>query len=99
MPAKTKSLSRRKPRISRSKVISRLASQRAAMNLGGGVGSVGAGGRLRSSLGLMKQSLAGKRGSDVMLSAKKRARQSEYVRRRSRAGVEGANSKTMDVDG
>ena len=56
------------------------------------MGAVGTG-RMRSSLGAAKrQSIVGGKGvsrvSDVRMSAKKRARQSEYARRRSRVTVE-----------
>ena len=95
---KPKVLPGRKPRISRSRVIARLASQRVASGSGvgvKGVGSVGDGtsvtARTRSSLGAAKRrSFAGgkgARGSDVVMSAKKRARQSEYARRKSRGVV------------
>ncbi|KAF8893043.1 hypothetical protein BD779DRAFT_1508513 [Infundibulicybe gibba] len=105
-----KSMAGRKPRISRSKVIARLASQRAASGsssrpIGSGVTAV-AGGKTRSSLGAKVQRKSfggnGARGGrrsgpgDVLMSAKKRARQSEYARRRSRVGTAGANG--MDVD-
>lgn len=77
----------RRPRISRSKVIARLASQRAA---GSGSGSGAGGGKVRSSMGAevagkARQSYAGARGGDLLMSAKKRLRQSEYVQRRNRA--------------
>lgn len=120
---KQRSLNGRKPRISRSKVIARLASQRAA-SAGGSGNSHGvraAGtpsqGRVRSSLGAKAQrsSYGGKSlgagrvrgsGGDVMMSAKKRARQSEYARRRSRieplnltAAQDGVvTGEGMDVD-
>jgi hypothetical protein len=100
-----KSLTGRKPRISRSKVIARLASQRAARENGNengpsgnrGTGSTPRGskdpsGRTRSSLGAqvsrasygggMRARASG--GGGVTTSAKKRARQSEYARRKSR---------------
>jgi hypothetical protein len=94
-----KTLVVRKPHISRSKVIAKLASQRAATASGSSGAKVGGtpsrGGRVRSSLGakLQRSSYGGKTpgggrvrgsGNDLMMSAKKRARQSEYARRKSR---------------
>lgn len=120
---KPRSLNGRKPRISRSKVIAKLASQRAAGTVGGGDGgdssgvgggeerrSSGKGGTLgkkRSSLGVKVQRSSfaggikgGPGGSEAMMSAKKRARQSEYARRRSKvAPIEfGKKGDAMDVD-
>ncbi|KIM73634.1 hypothetical protein PILCRDRAFT_828931 [Piloderma croceum F 1598] len=84
----------RKPRISRSKVIAKLASQRV------GSSAMSGGGKVRSSMGVgmgmdgrKRQGFGGAkmgRGSAVAdsavhMSAKKRMRQSEYARRRSRA--------------
>jgi hypothetical protein len=96
-----RSLAGRKPRISRSKVIARLASQRAA----GASGSSGSaiaprssnGGKTRSSFGAKAQrsSFTGGSSGNVLMSAKKRARQSEYARRRSRRADSGGGS--MDV--
>ncbi|KAF9485662.1 hypothetical protein BDN70DRAFT_988593 [Pholiota conissans] len=102
-----RSLNGRKPRISRSKVIAKLASQRAASNRVVS-GSSAAGGRpsgltprvsgakTRSSIGAKVSRASYGGGSrarpsaggagNVLLSAKKRARQSEYARRRSRVG-------------
>ena len=91
----------RKPRISRSKVIAKLASQRAAS---GSSMSNAASGRTRSSMGAGKrQSVAGAKmartGDGIMVSAKKRARQSEYARRRSRAAPVGSlRGGAMGVD-
>lgn len=118
---KPKLLPGRKPRISRSKVIARLASQRAASHSSTSIASGSSlvpgamsppagpsGGRVRSSLGAKRESYGGvkaRKGSatgDVLMSAKKRARQSEYARRRSRVAgpslglAVGANA--MDVD-
>ncbi|TFK31716.1 hypothetical protein BDQ12DRAFT_693663 [Crucibulum laeve] len=100
----------RKPRISRSKVIARLASQRAAATAGTGSSAASSiaprasngGGKTRSSFGAKAQRAsyaggAGKRGSaggDIIMSAKKRARQSEYARRRSQVKPIAA----MDID-
>jgi hypothetical protein len=125
-----RSLTGRKPRISRSKVIARLASQRAASGNGNGLNatceSSGAklaprasndtSGRTRSSLGVKvsrasygggtKSRASG--GGSVLLSAKKRARQSEYARRRSKVVIAplvlngrstGPDPNGMDVDG
>ncbi|KAF7342064.1 SAP domain-containing protein [Mycena venus] len=86
----------RKPRISRSRVIAKLASQRVAS--GSSIASAGTagsarkslgGGRARSSLGAKvagRGSFAGMKnashGPGAVLDAKKRARQSEYYARR-----------------
>lgn len=116
--SRPRTLAGRKPRISRSKVIAKLASQRAAGtgsgvvsasgSSSGGVGAIGVGGgRTRSSLGakVQRQSFAGGRAGvgpgsagNVLMSAKKRARQSEYARRRSRIGALDLGAG-MDVDG
>ncbi|KAJ3759858.1 hypothetical protein EV360DRAFT_41042 [Lentinula raphanica] len=114
LSVKQRSLSGRKPRISRSKVIAKLASQRAASGSGlsgstnyTGPSAVGLAAK-RSSLGVgvhkaPRKSMGGARRShvgvsgtrnseaSVLLSAKKRARQSEYARRRSRLTVAGAD--------
>ena len=83
--SKAKVLPGRRPRISRSKVIARLASQRAA---GAGpsvnAGTQHSGGKMRSNVsaevaGKTRQSYAGTRGGDMMMSAKKRFRQSEQA--------------------
>lgn len=102
----------RKPRISRSKVIAKLASQRAAASAVGARRvsasrfSVGGAGRVRSSMGTAKaqrKSVAGGRRShaeeaDILMSAKKRARQSEYMRRKSRALLPAPSSTTGNDD-
>lgn len=103
VPPKPKVLPGRRPRISRSKVIARLASQRAAgagASTSAGTGTERAGGKVRSSMsaevaGKTRQSYGGTRGGDPMMSAKKRVRQSEYARRRSRTTGDG---QRMDVD-
>ncbi|KAF9269474.1 hypothetical protein L218DRAFT_1072313 [Marasmius fiardii PR-910] len=127
-PMRQKSLMGRKPRISRSKVIARLASQRVAsgpsssINPGtGATQSTAAGGTVRSSLGPriggagprkstgVRRSAVGAGGrgigireareSAVMMSAKKRVRQSEYARRRSRISAAGpGGGQSMEVD-
>ncbi|KAF8843473.1 hypothetical protein BDN67DRAFT_1000891 [Paxillus ammoniavirescens] len=96
VPQKPKVLPGRRPRISRSKVIAKLASQRAA---GASEGTEKAGGKTRSSMGAGvagKTRQSGGMGGDVVMSAKKRARQSEYARRRSRAVA--GNGRPMDLD-
>ncbi|RXW23197.1 hypothetical protein EST38_g2632 [Candolleomyces aberdarensis] len=110
-----RSLNGRKPRISRSKVIARLASQRAASGSSSKSGSTVASsitpkpsGKTRSSLGakVKRSSLGGAKlrasgGGDALMSAKKRARQSEYhMRRRSRveALMLSPQRNAMDVD-
>ncbi|PPQ92172.1 hypothetical protein CVT25_008946 [Psilocybe cyanescens] len=126
---RTHSLNGRKPRISRSKVIARLASQRAAggsgpraagvsalapraSNVAAAVGGrVVSGGKTRSSIGakVSRASYGGGTRSrpsvgasgGVVMSAKKRARQSEYARRRSKVGplnFDGIAPKGVDVD-
>ncbi|KAG9310249.1 hypothetical protein JVU11DRAFT_9896 [Chiua virens] len=109
LPPKPKVLPGRKPRISRSRVIARLASQRAATgagsSAGGGTetGTTKACGKVRSSMGAevagkaIRQSYAGTRGGDVMMSAKKRVRQSEHARRKSRVHF-AEEEQGMDVD-
>ncbi|KAJ3822406.1 hypothetical protein F5880DRAFT_1574902 [Lentinula raphanica] len=116
LSVKQRSLSGRKPRISRSKVIAKLASQRAASGSGlsgstnyTGPSAVGLAAK-RSSLGVgvhkaPRKSMGGARRShvgvsgtrnseaSVLLSAKKRVRQSEYARRRSRLTVAGADKE------
>ncbi|KIJ16450.1 hypothetical protein PAXINDRAFT_168567 [Paxillus involutus ATCC 200175] len=95
IPLKPKVLPGRRPRISRSKVIAKLASQRAA---GASEGTEKAG-KTRSSMGAGvagKTRQSGGKGGDVVLSAKKRARQSEYARRRSRAVA--GDGRPMDLD-
>ena len=101
--SKAKVLPGRRPRISRSKVIARLASQRAA---GAGpstnAGTQRSGGKMRSSVsaevaGKTRRSYAGTRGGDMVMSAKKRLRQSEQARRRSRA-VADSDGQRMEVD-
>jgi len=125
----------RKPRISRSKVIAKLASQRAAAATGSSSSTArpsgsGLGPTLRPSLGGAgvraprkssglrsggaRRSYAGDVGGGgktreaaVLLSAKKRARQSEYARRRSGkvggmslgAGAVSLGEDKMDIDG
>ncbi|KAF8128586.1 hypothetical protein EV363DRAFT_1340007 [Boletus edulis] len=94
---KPKVLPGRRPRISRSKVIARLASQRAAgTHSSASAGTRKAGGKVRSSMsaeaaGKTRQSYNGARGGDMLMSAKKRVRQSEHARRKSRvvSGEEG----------
>ncbi|KAG0697125.1 hypothetical protein DFH29DRAFT_947712 [Suillus ampliporus] len=110
IPPKPKVMLGRRPRISRGKVIAKLASQREAQQAGTSAsaipkprvgtsssrGSIG-GPKVRSSMGAnvgrASHSVA-RAGGDVLMSAKKRTRRSEYARRRSR--VDGGN---MDVNG
>ncbi|KAG2361035.1 hypothetical protein BDR07DRAFT_1610387 [Suillus spraguei] len=107
IPPKPKVMPGRRPRISRGKVIAKLASQREARYAGTSAiprsrvsassshSSVGAP-RVRSSIGtnVGQSHGAGKVGGDVLMSAKKRTRRSEYVRRRSRV-----DGEKMDVKG
>ncbi|KAF8639163.1 hypothetical protein AX17_001651 [Amanita inopinata Kibby_2008] len=113
-----RTLTGRKPRISRSKVISRLASQRANATRNQSVGNSNrqalgitgkpllAPGRKRSSLGVRVAKPGGRashagghvssgENSGLLMSAKKRARQSEYyARRRSRVEVTASNRRS-----
>ncbi|KAG6883941.1 hypothetical protein C0993_002606, partial [Termitomyces sp. T159_Od127] len=107
-PIKQRSLNGRKPRISRSKVIAKLASQRAAGASRPGSTPGAKTGRTRSSLGVKAQrsSYGGKsvgvKGVEdsVLMSAKKRVRQSEYARRKSHAAsVDPKEADKMNVDG
>ncbi|KAI6141780.1 hypothetical protein BKA82DRAFT_4198022 [Pisolithus tinctorius] len=107
VPPKPKVLPGRKPRISRSKVIARLASQRAAeanAPSGGGAGAGPSRGKTRSSIGAgvsgkTRVSRGGAKSGDMLMGAKRRARQSEYARRRSQAtGSDGAEPMEVRVD-
>ncbi|KIO11086.1 hypothetical protein M404DRAFT_994763 [Pisolithus tinctorius Marx 270] len=107
IPPKPKVLPGRKPRISRSKVIARLASQRAAeanAPSGGGAGAGPSRGKTRSSIGAgvsgkTRVSRGGAKSGDMLMGAKRRARQSEYARRRSQAtGSDGAEPMEVRVD-
>lgn len=110
IPPKPKVMPGRRPRISRGKVIAKLASQREAQHAGASAiprPRVGASSshasisvpRVRSSMGInvgkgrQSHSVA-KVDGDVLMSAKKRTRRSEYVRRRSRV-----DGEKMDVKG
>ncbi|KAI0357680.1 hypothetical protein OH77DRAFT_1588050 [Trametes cingulata] len=89
IPPKPKALVARKPRISRSRVIAKVGAQRAAAAQGS---AASPNARTRSSFGA-RRSFGGVKsgrastGSEIREAAKKRARQSEYMRRRSRAGA------------
>ncbi|KIK27225.1 hypothetical protein PISMIDRAFT_202327 [Pisolithus microcarpus 441] len=104
IPPKPKVLPGRKPRISRSKVIARLASQRAAEATAFGAGVGASRGKTRSSIGAgvsgkTRLSRGGAKSGEVLMSAKKRARQSEYARRRSQAtGSDCAEPMEVRVD-
>ncbi|TDL27976.1 hypothetical protein BD410DRAFT_781909 [Rickenella mellea] len=113
---RTRVPSTRRPRISRSRVIAKLGAKRAAVDSASGSmtkATPSKGGRTRSSVGTAaRRSLGGKAvgssralGGDpsVRMSAKKRARQSEYVRRRSAKAQLGVGplafgGEGMDVD-
>ncbi|KAG1803931.1 uncharacterized protein HD556DRAFT_1330902, partial [Suillus plorans] len=101
IPPKPKVMLGRRPRISRGKVIAKLASQREAQQAGasaiprprvGASSSHASAGmpRIRSSMGMNVGQSHGvaKVGGDVLMSAKKRTRRSEYARRRSRVDGE-----------
>jgi hypothetical protein len=110
IPPKSKTTLGRRPHISRAKVIAKLASQREAQQTGvsaipaprvGAPSSRASAGvpKVRSSMSanVGSQSRGGARArasGDVMMSAKKRVRRSEYVRRRSRV-----DGEKMSVDG
>ncbi|KAI6126648.1 hypothetical protein F5141DRAFT_998079 [Pisolithus sp. B1] len=101
IPPKPKVLPGRKPRISRSKVIARLASQRAAEATTFTAGASASRGKTRSSIGAgvsgkTRLSRGGAKSGDVLMSAKKRVRQSEYARRRSQA-TGGDGAEPMEV--
>ncbi|KAI0719785.1 hypothetical protein C8T65DRAFT_736345 [Cerioporus squamosus] len=104
IPPKPKQLVARKPRLSRSRVIAKLGAQRAAAAQGSALLLASpSGGRTRSSVGA-RRSFGGVKsgrasgGSEVMRSAmiKKRARQSEYMRRKSRPASENVPLATDD---
>ncbi|KAG1854660.1 hypothetical protein C8R48DRAFT_721010 [Suillus tomentosus] len=101
IPPKPKVMPGRRPRISRGKVIAKLASQREAQQAGasaiprprvGASSSHASAGmpRIRSSMGTNVGQSHGvaKVSGDVLMSAKKRTRRSEYARRRSRVDGE-----------
>ncbi|KAI0073621.1 hypothetical protein K474DRAFT_1774616 [Panus rudis PR-1116 ss-1] len=113
VPPKPKALAARRPRISRTKVIAKLGAQRAAASGSAAVSKDIGGGRTRSSVGAARRSMGVVKnnrasvGNEVVMSAKKRARQSEYARRRSQAKTAGRaslglekrrQSGAMDVD-
>ncbi|KAI0363984.1 hypothetical protein BV20DRAFT_975033 [Pilatotrama ljubarskyi] len=89
IPPKPKVLVARKPRISRSRVLAKVGAQRAAAAQGS---AASPNARTRSSFGA-RRSFGGVKsgrastGSEIREAAKKRARQSEYMRRKSRAGT------------
>ncbi|KAL1948050.1 hypothetical protein VTO73DRAFT_12125 [Trametes versicolor] len=93
LPPKPKALVARKPRISRSRVIAKVGAQRAAAAQGSASSPTG---RTRSSFGARKsfggvKSGRASAGAEGMRgAAKKRARQSEYMRRKSRTAADGA---------
>jgi len=107
IPPKPKVMLGRRPRISRGKVIAKLASQREAQQTGTSAiprpragassshASVGVP-RVRSSMSINVRQSHGvaKVGGDVLMSAKKRTRRSEYARRRSRV-----DGDKMDLKG
>ncbi|KAG1740483.1 uncharacterized protein EDB91DRAFT_1132694 [Suillus paluster] len=110
IPPKPKVMLGRRPRISRGKVIAKLASQREAQQAGAsaipkpqvGTSSSRASAsvpKVRSSMGAnvgrgrQSHSVA-RAGGDVLMSAKKRTRRSEYARRRSRV-----DGEKMDLNG
>ncbi|EPQ51766.1 hypothetical protein GLOTRDRAFT_140767 [Gloeophyllum trabeum ATCC 11539] len=80
----------RKPRLSRSRVITKLGSQRPVVNPT----------RKRSSIGVAasRRSLGGvKAGKGIMLSAKKKARQSEFAMRKSKVSNVNAHAAGADA--
>ena len=93
-------------------MIARLASQReaevtrvaaAGTATGAGTGTNAARGKTRSSMGAgvtgrRKLSGSGPKTGDVLMSAKRRVRQSEYARRRSRAMASEDEARLIAVD-
>jgi len=103
--SKSRPLAPRRPRISRSRVIAKLGAQRIAANTASAANrSSVVSGKIRSSMGNgVRKSYGGVKtrtsgSGDVLLSAKKKVRASEHVRRRSRAAqpVEAVDSKMTD---
>ncbi|KZT63527.1 hypothetical protein DAEQUDRAFT_733719 [Daedalea quercina L-15889] len=105
VPPRPKGLIAKKPRISRTRVIAKIGAQRESTQPAGPSAlapaprvrsSVGA----RKSLGGVKTGHASAGGEAAKLAAKKRARQSEYARRRSRASGRASmiDEDVMDVD-
>ena len=109
---KPKVLPGRRPRISRSKVIARLASQQEAEGTkaaaarattdSAGTSTSSAHGKTRSSMGVGvagdRRHGSGSKAEDVLMSARRRARQTEYARRRSRAVANEDEARSMAVD-
>ena len=92
-------------------MIARLASQREAegtkaaaarATTGAGTGTSSAHGKTRSSMGVgvagHRRHGSGSKVEDVLMSAKRRARQTEYARRRSRAVASEDEARSMAVD-
>ncbi|KAH9947784.1 hypothetical protein B0H21DRAFT_737235 [Amylocystis lapponica] len=102
VPPKPTTLIARKPRISRSRVIAKLGAQRAVSQSSGIALKPAI--RTRSSMGARKsfgvKASRTSAGADVLRSAvKKRARQSEYARRRSHAPPAGVSEHAaMDTE-
>ncbi|CAL1710051.1 unnamed protein product [Somion occarium] len=105
VPPKPPSLAGRRPRISRSRVIAKLGAQRAATSGSSGSTAEIGGPRNRSSMGAARRSLGVVKnnrtasGGDVVMSAKKKARQSEYARRRSHVKAARASSGRPSLGG
>ena len=109
VPPKPKALVARKPRISRTQVIAKIGQQRPvdspsrasiASSNGGGRTRSSAGATPRRSVGVAKNA-RGPSGAAADLVMKKRARQSEYARRKSKVGPSArghANDVAMEVD-
>ena len=98
VPPRPKGLIAKKPRISRTRVIAKAGAQSTGPSV------LAPAPRVRSSVGARK-SLGGVKtggrasagGEAARLAAKKRARQSEYARRRSRASGR-VDKDAMDID-
>lgn len=97
-PRKPKTLVNHKPQISRSKIIAKVGEQRSMAHTARPAAVAARGGRARSSIGATPRKSMGvvKNGhgvaanAEVLMSAKKKARQSEYMRRKSRIGASGS---------
>ncbi|KAH9931534.1 uncharacterized protein B0H18DRAFT_1208857 [Fomitopsis serialis] len=105
VPPKPKGLIAKKPRISRTRVIAKVGAQRdttqpAAPSVLAPAPRMRSSMGVRKSLGGVKSGRASAGGEAAKLAAKKRARQSEYARRRSRAeeGLKSPRGRASVID-